>query len=197
MCRASCMQLACIYSWSMFLSSNSVIFAISCPHPDKRHPVLTGTSHMTQELNDRRVQGGEAHIDIPARKLCIVALSKMLASWVDQPDFKAFAIHSIGVRCCLRGLCSGSVDIRDGGALGILNKAANTLCALHVAYGEDFLEAARSFIQQEEQAQYAGEWGELLAAAAAEDVKRSKDAYKALLRRKQARGSRIKGRIDG
>lgn len=138
------------------------------------------------------VQAGEAHVDIPARKLCLATLSKMLASWSHRSDFRAFAIDSIGVRCCLRGISNGSVDVCDGGALSLLSEAATTLCALHKAYGADMAAAAQAMVEREEQSGPTAEWAELLAAAAATTVKRTKDAYKALLRRKQARAPRFK-----
>ena len=132
-------------------------------------------------------------MDIPARKLCLAALSKMLARSELQGDLRRLAIEGLGVRCCLRGLCNGSIDIRDGGALSLLTEAAATLCALYAAFGGAMAAAAQEYVHREERDEYAAEWTELLAAAIALDSKRTKSAYKALLRRKQARTPRVKG----
>jgi hypothetical protein len=136
------------------------------------------------------VQGGEAHVDIPIRKQCLVALHRIMERLAPEPSFEEFAVQNIGVRCCLRGLCNGSVDIRDGGALGLLNEASQTICALHAAYSAAFEAASQAYVEREEGAKHRKAWGELLVAVAAHDVVATKANYKALLRAKQARAPR-------
>jgi hypothetical protein len=136
------------------------------------------------------MQGGEAHVDIPIRKQCLVALHSIMERLVHDPSFEDFAVHNIGIRCCLRGLCNGSVDIRDGGALGLLNEASRTVCTLHAAHSGAFEAAAQAYVTQEEGEQHRAAWGELLVAIASHDVSTTKAKYKALLRAKQARAPR-------
>lgn len=127
------------------------------------------------------------------RKQCIAALRRMLAQLAAQPSFRSVALDGIGVRCCLRGLCNGSVDVRDGGALGLLAEAAHVTCELHAAYGDAFDAAARAYVAAEEGSRFEAEWQEVLMAITAEDAARAKTALKALLRAKQARAPRRLG----
>ena len=139
------------------------------------------------------VQGGEGHVVPSVRKQCIAALRRMLAQLAAQPSFRPIALDGIGVRCCLRGLCNGSIDVRDGGALGLMTEAAHVACELHAAYGDAYGAAARAFVAAEEGGRHETEWQEVLQAVAAEDVARTKAAFKALLRAKQARAPRRLG----
>jgi hypothetical protein len=152
------------------------------------------TSGAPSNLKRLRLQGGEAHVDVPARKVCVVALGRLVTAFKGRPGFRAFAIDDVGVRCCLRGLCGGSVDVRDGGALGLLNEAAATLVALQSAYRNDFLQACTQYVQRGEEARFEVPWAAVLAAIEGGDATAVKAALKALMRAKQARGPRIKQR---
>lgn len=68
------------------------------------------------------MQGASSHVDVSQRKLCIAALVKLLKVWGSEAWFKQYAIDSIGIQCCVAGMVSGGVDVRDGGVLGLLTE---------------------------------------------------------------------------
>ena len=137
------------------------------------------------------MQGGQAHVDTSARKVCIAALGKLLTSCQDRAGFKQFAMEQIGVRCCLCGLCNGSVDARDGGAVGLLNEAASALSALQATYGQDFQALAAQCTHSSSEQDVAEQWAAVLASVSEQDARRIKDALKALMRAKQGLGARV------
>ena len=68
------------------------------------------------------MQGASSHVDVSQRKLCTAALVKLLKVWGGEEWFKQYAIDSIGLQCCVGGMVSGGVDVRDGGVLGLLTE---------------------------------------------------------------------------
>lgn len=68
------------------------------------------------------MQGASSHIDISQRKLCVAALVRLLKVWGGEAGFKQYAIDSVGIQCCVLGMLSGGVDVRDGGVLGLLTE---------------------------------------------------------------------------
>ena len=114
--------------------------------PDCSQPIATEDSKTLRKANIS-VQGGEAHVDVAVRKLSIVALGRALRQCAARPSFASFAVRSVGARCCLAGLTNGSVDVRDGAALGLMLEASNVLVALDASYGADFRGAAAQYVQ--------------------------------------------------
>ena len=73
------------------------------------------------------MQGASSHVDVSQRKLCVAALVKLLKVWGGEGWFRQYAIDSIGVQCCVGGMLSGGVDVRDGGVLGLLTEVLRTV----------------------------------------------------------------------
>ena len=131
-------------------------------------------------------------MDIAARKACLTCLHRALSKYAQNSDFQRFAVHRVGIAACLKGLTDGSVDVRDGAALGLLGEAAAILVQLRTEYPEATMAAAAEFVRNSEGTAHAATWEAVLAAVQAGDAKGAKDALKALLRAKQARPPRGK-----
>lgn len=75
------------------------------------------------------LQGASSHVDVSTRKTCVTSLGKLVKLWGSDASFKQFAIDKVGIFCCIQGTVNGGVDIRDGGALGLLSEvSSHTAC---------------------------------------------------------------------
>eukprot|EP00892_Ulva_mutabilis_P003832 jgi/Ulvmu1/1820/UM119_0038.1 len=146
------------------------------------------------------VKGAASHVDVSTRKTCIASLVKLVKLWGSDASFKQFAIDRVGIHCCIQGTVNGGVDIRDGGALGLLSEVATCVKALHELYGEEFMHAARTFIEADVAAAsneaVCEKWNILIQNVMDGNIKGTKDALKAMMRLKQGVVSRIPQRTS-